>query len=96
MQKTFSEYGNTETCIKNLSLSPEHFKQVCEPNLGNEIRVQSKYISSCPANYKGVCKGIKTQSGAPLPYISYLYINDISFMKQSCLNNGGSWEEGDA
>jgi hypothetical protein len=96
LQKSFSEYGNTETCFKNISLTSEQFKQVCEPAGDEEFSFQTKYISSCPANYKGVCKGLKMQSGAPLPYVSYLYKNDIPFMKKSCINSGGTWEEGDA
>lgn len=96
LQKSFSEYGNTETCFKNISLTAEQFKQVCEPAGDEEFSFQATYLSSCPANYKGVCKGLKMQSGVPLPYLSYLYKNDIPFMKNSCINNGGTWEEGDA
>ncbi|WP_341206228.1 hypothetical protein [uncultured Psychrosphaera sp.] len=96
LQRSFSEFGNTETCIKNISLSKQDFKQVCQPKDSDYVQFTAKYISSCPANYKGVCKGLKTQSGHNLPYLSYIYENDISFMQSSCEANGGKWEVGDA
>lgn len=96
LQRSFSEFGNTETCIKNISLSSKDFKQVCQPKDSDYVKFTAKYISSCPANYKGVCKGLKTQSGHNLPYLSFIYENDINFMKTSCQNAGGTWEVGDA
>ncbi len=94
LQQSFSEYGNTETCIKNLTLTDAQFKQVCEPVSNELFTFKARYLSACPANYKGVCKGLKMQSGVPLPYVSYLYKNDMAFMQQSCSANGGTWEAG--
>lgn len=94
LQQSISEFGNTRTCIKNLSLTDEQFEQVCNPGQDEYVKVSSKYISSCPAGYKGVCKGLKF-GDKPLPYLSYLYENDMAFMRQSCLSNGGIWEDGD-
>ncbi|MGI1679263.1 MAG: hypothetical protein K6L75_11055 [Cellvibrionaceae bacterium] len=91
----FSEFGNTRTCVENISLSPEHFKEVCELESDEYMRFETTYVTKCPPMYKAVCKGLRTQNGKPLPYISYLYENDMSLMKKACIRGGGTWEGSD-
>ena len=92
---SFSEFGNTRTCVENISLSPEHFKEVCEREGDEYVRFETTYVAKCPPMYKGVCRGLRTQNGQPLPYVSYLYENDMAFMKKTCVNGGGTWEGSD-
>lgn len=92
---SFSEFGNTKTCFKNLTLPTEAFKEVCEPINDEYVKTKTSYAAACPPKYKGVCRGLKTQSGQALPYISYLYENDMEFMQATCTKNGGKWESGD-
>ncbi len=91
---TKSEYGNTKTCVENLKLPASAFKEVCEPPEDEMIKRSTEYVGSCPVDFKAVCRGLKMQSGAPLPYVSYLYENDMAFMKKTCERGGGKWELG--
>ncbi len=91
----FSEFGNTRTCVENISLSPEHFKEVCERESDEYMRFETTYVTKCPPMYKAVCRGLRMQNGQPLPYISYLYENDMALMKKICTNGGGIWEGSD-
>lgn len=93
--ESFSEFGDTKTCIENINLPATAFKQVCEPGSDEYVKIKSQYVAVCPPKFKGVCRGLKTQSGMALPYVSYIYKNDIDFMKKSCEANGGTWESGD-
>ncbi|WP_028885426.1 hypothetical protein [Teredinibacter turnerae] len=91
----FSEFGNTRSCVENISLPPEQFKEVCERESDEYMRFETTYVAKCPPMYKAVCRGLRTQNGKPLPYVSYLYENDMSFMKKTCIRGGGTWEGGD-
>ncbi|GAA6142617.1 hypothetical protein NBRC116584_24350 [Hydrogenophaga sp. 5NK40-0174] len=94
MVVTQSEYGNTKTCIENKSLSASAFKEVCEPPADDMLKASTEYVAACPADFKAVCRGLKTPSGGPMPYVSYLYENDMAFMKKTCERGGGQWELG--
>lgn len=93
--ETESEYGNTRTCIENINLPHEYFKHLCELPSDESIRVKSEYlVGGCPMPYRGVCKDLKMQNGAPLPYISYIYENSMDLMISSCEKGGGTWFKG--
>lgn len=92
MQRSFSEFGNTRSCIENLALDDLQFDAVCNKPSDDLVKIESKYVLSCPANFKGVCFDLKTQHGHPIPFVTYLYENDMAFMKKSCIEGGGTWE----
>ena len=91
IQKSFSDYGDTITCFENHGLPQEQFSQLCSPPDNDLVRFEASYVEVCPLKPKGVCLGQKIQSGADLPYVAYIYKNDIAFLKRSCIDGGFKW-----
>lgn len=93
LQRSYSNFGDTKVCIKNISLTREDFIQMCERHDSNLIQFNISYPSACPPNHKATCSGLKTASGDAQPYRTYFYHSDLLTLKASCINNGGQWEE---
>ena len=95
MIKSTSQYGNTKTCLENVSLPEEAFKQICQPASDNVATVESEFLSNgCPTPYKGVCKNLKMEDGSPFPFLSYVYGDAMEFMVSGCKDGGGTWSKG--